>query len=627
MRAALTALAAALALLVPAAASGGPTQHFRPRGVIPHVGLPLAATQALSKRAAPASPSFLTFDANYQGLINQYFSDVAAASGSTSNVYSIATQYSDTGYTGAGSIQYQSTFGGSYVDKDPLPVSGCNDGVDSVCLTDQQIQTEIQTVLTAKGWHGSTTTMYFLMTPNGVGSCFDGTSTQCTTNYYCAYHSGFFDSNSEPVIYANEPYNATIFGCSDGNSPNGDDADATINTISHEHNEAITDPFGGGWWNQSSGNENGDNCAWDFGSPLGSVGGQPYNQVINGHDYWLQQEYSNYGSACFQSAAQESGGPPSPTQDLAYHGGQVMHTNTTYAIYWLPTAGNTALPVVTGATAVNQTLTSSAGSWNGSPTGYHYQWQRCSTTGSGCVNISGATAATYTATVDDGGGTLRSTVSAMNVNGSSAYVASAVSAVVVPLPAAASPPVVSGTAAVGKTLSTTNGAWNTTASFAYQWLRCASDGTGCVSIPGGTAATYVATIADAGHTLEAAVSATNTVGTVAAVSTHTGAVVARPAVIAHPQISGKPRVGKSLTAARGTWSGPPTGYQYQWLRCSGGNAKCVAIRNATRARYRLRKSDAGHRLRIRIGATDAAGTTQVISRPTRVVAAKKRTRH
>jgi hypothetical protein len=98
--------------------------------------------------------------------------------------------------------------------------------------------------MAAKGWHASATTMFLLMTPIGVGSCFGGLTGQCTTNTFCAYHSGFYNASNEPVLYANEPYDAKIpgGGCSDGTSPNGDDADAELNTISHEHIETITDP-------------------------------------------------------------------------------------------------------------------------------------------------------------------------------------------------------------------------------------------------------------------------------------------------------------------------------------------------------------------------------------------------
>ena len=94
------------------------------------------------------------------------------------------------------------------------------------------------------------------------------------------------------------PYADTVpSACDAGQHPNNDDADATINVTSHEHNETITDEQGSAWYDRS-GNENGDKCAWNFGSALGSTRTVEYNQVINGHDYYLQQEWSNHSSGC-----------------------------------------------------------------------------------------------------------------------------------------------------------------------------------------------------------------------------------------------------------------------------------------------------------------------------------------
>ena len=612
MRGILTTLAGAFVLLASASgASGKATLHLQPAGLIPR----LQPSRGYAVHAA------LGFDANYEALINRYFTDVAAASGSGSNVYSVATQYS--------SIQYQSTFGGSYIDHDPLPTSGCNDGVNPYCLTDRQLQDEIQNVLTVEGWHGGTSAMFFLMTPEGVGSCTDGSGSECSTNFFCAYHNSFLDASGEEVIYANEPYEGVLGGCSGDYAPfnpgagfgfpNDHDADTTINTISHEHNEAITDPFGNAWYaNDGQGDEIGDLCAYYYGPQAGTApNGQPYSQLINGHDYSLQEEYSNTDGGCVPSLGYS---PSSPTTfgsgPLAWHGGAVMHTNTTYAIYWLPDAGNTAPPAVTGTAAVNQTLTSSAGTWNGEPTSFSYQWQRCSGAGSSCVNIPGATASSYQLTSADGGKTVRATVSATNVNGTSPYAPSTTTAVVVPVPAVGVPPVVSGVAAVGGSFSTTNGAWNTTASFTYQWLRCAADGSGCAAIPAATANTYPVVSADAGHRLEVVVSATNAAGTTSAPSAATAVVVSLPQAERGPRISGKAKVGKLLTGHLGTWGGPPQTYTYASLRCSAHGGGCAPIKKATHPRYRVTKRDAGHRLRFRITAVNAAGSTTATSRAT-----------
>jgi hypothetical protein len=264
---------------------------------------------------------------------------------------------------------------------------------------------------------------------------------------------------------------------------------------------------------------------------------------------------------------------------------------------------------------VSHTLTSSVGSWNGAPSGYSFQWQRCSSGGTGCANIAGATSSTYTLTTADGGMSVRATVSATNVNGASPYAASA-DTVVLPVPAATAAPAVSGPAGVGKRLSTTDGTWNTSATFAYQWQRCAADGSGCGPIAGATAAGYALVGADAGHTLKAIVTATNVAGTASSTSAATRKVVAVPRSKSAPRISGKATVGRRLSAVHGKWTWTPAKFRYQWLRCSPSGGRCVAIKKATRATYRVAKKDAGHRLRLRVTATNAAGARSAKSRPT-----------
>ena len=531
-------------------------------------------------------PSGFSVSANYESLVNQYFADVAAASNHADNVYSAATQY----YDSAGPINYSSTFAGSYVDTTtPFPSpSNCDDGVDLVCLTDADLQTEIQHVLTVKGWHGSTTAVFFVMTPDGVGSCFDGSNSQCTTNVYCAYHSSFTDSNNEPVIYGNEPYDATIPGCDPGSSPNGDDADAAINTLSHEHNEAITDPFGDGWWNLDSGQENGDNCAWIFGNALGGTPNvDEYNQILNGHHYWLQEEWSNDGSVCVQS--------------------------------YLGIPVSFRAPTVSGVDGQGHLVSALPGVWSQSPTSFAYQWQRCATGGNGCANIPGATAAGYVLTASDVGHTVRVAVSARNAAGAASFVQSPATALVVAVPAPTTAPVLSGTAVVGRTLTTTAGAWNTQATFTYSWLRCNAAGSGCSAIAGATSTTYIATTGDRGSTLVSRVTASNAAGNATALSTHTVVVVAVPSATKAPHISGRARVGRRLSASRGSWSDSPTGYRYQWLRCNKHGGACAGIKGATHSTYKVAKRDARHRLRVRITAANAAGSGTATSQASKSV--------
>ena len=74
-------------------------------------------------------------------------------------------------------------------------------------------------------------------------------------------------------------------------------------------------------------------------------------------------------------------------------------------------------PTISGTDTEGDTLTATNGSWENSPTKYTYQWQDCNTSGSGCTNITGATAATYKLTATDAGHTLRVVVTATNEGG------------------------------------------------------------------------------------------------------------------------------------------------------------------------------------------------------------------
>jgi hypothetical protein len=79
---------------------------------------------------------------------------------------------------------------------------------------------------------------------------------------------------------------------------------------------------------------------------------------------------------------------------------------------------NTALPAISGTTTQGQTLTASNGTWSGSPSGFSYQWQDCNSAGASCVNVAGATAASYTLAAGDAEHTMRIVVTATGAGGS-----------------------------------------------------------------------------------------------------------------------------------------------------------------------------------------------------------------
>jgi hypothetical protein len=94
----------------------------------------------------------------------------------------------------------------------------------------------------------------------------------------------------------------------------------------------------------------------------------------------------------------------------------------------------------------------------------------------------------------------------------------------------------------------------------------------------------------------------------------------KPSNTSRPTVSGVPRAGQTLTAAPGTWSGAqPITYRYQWRRCGSGGGSCADISGARGETYGLTAADIGSTIRIRVRATNSAGSTSADSAPTAVV--------
>jgi hypothetical protein len=245
----------------------------------------------------------------YQALVERFLADVAADSRRPTNVYSLSGQYRDSG----GPAAYDSSYAGAVVATDPLPHNGCVEppltGPGwSVCLSDAQVETEIEHVIGIDLLPTSPRDIYFLVLPNRLGVCEDTGPDYCalggaTFGSFCGYHTSSADGS---ILYAVIPFNAVSGHCgSDNPRPNGSTADPALSTLSHEHNEIVTDPYRDAW-RDASGNEDGDLCVTTFGPDLGGSGAGAWNQVIHGGHYYLQSEWSNWDGRCATRTAADS---------------------------------------------------------------------------------------------------------------------------------------------------------------------------------------------------------------------------------------------------------------------------------------------------------------------------------
>ena len=99
---------------------------------------------------------------------------------------------------------------------------------------------------------------------------------------------------------------------------------------------------------------------------------------------------------------------------------------------------------------------------------------------------------------------------------------------------------------------------------------------------------------------------------------------ARPDNTVEPRISGSATVGSTLTATSGSWTNSPTSFSYQWVRCprSGGlptGADCAAIGGATTSSYVVSTADVNRRLRVRVTASNADGSSTAASNATALI--------
>lgn len=317
--------------------------------------------------------TFEPLPANYAEEVGTYLKDVAADSGKLTNVYSVDDLYGEPNASRPG--EYNSTFGGEFLDTKPYPARSatyCPTGeglppAGEPCIADAegdlQLGSEVARFVEEEHLPTGLEAIYFVLTPHEVNSCagFEEGVAACNSNSYCAYHSAV-SFKSKEIVYANMPYD-DVEGCQTPDQPHESPADDEIDTLSHENNEAITDPLGDAWLDYD-GNEIADKCTYPFFDPLSDfdpeeddygplIGGtrtaayetvevedvkyevlkepgNSYNESIDGGHFLLQREWSNAAGGCVQRAPAVNASfaiAQTSETELAFNGG----TSTTEA--------------------------------------------------------------------------------------------------------------------------------------------------------------------------------------------------------------------------------------------------------------------------------------------------------
>jgi hypothetical protein len=181
-------------------------------------------------------------------------------------------------------------------------------------------------------------------------------------------------------------------------------------------------------------------------------------------------------------------------------------------------------------------------------------------------------------------------------------------------PANKNRPRVTGSTRTTGRLTSDTGNWSGTTplAFAYQWLACDTDGSGCDPISGATSNALDLSAALAGRTIRVEVRASNSAGSATARSNETLPVGDPPANTSEPTFTGAPppRVDQQIDVTYpGGWTGiPAPTLAYRWRAdCITGSCDVVA----TGLSFTPGSTLEGQDLWFEVAATNAAGSNTI----------------
>ncbi|HEX8785145.1 MAG TPA: hypothetical protein VF793_03085 [Telluria sp.] len=169
-----------------------------------------------------------------------------------------------------------------------LAGSTSNTGTYGSQLSDANIASIVSDAITTGKLPADANGIYVVLTDHSTSE----TSGFCTQ--YCGWHNHTTISGMD-IKYAfvgnAETQCASACGATSPSPNNTPGADAAASVLSHEVEESTTDPDLNAWYSNYDGEENGDKCAWNFGTTSTASNGAKYNQTFGTMKYLIQQNW------------------------------------------------------------------------------------------------------------------------------------------------------------------------------------------------------------------------------------------------------------------------------------------------------------------------------------------------
>jgi hypothetical protein len=202
--------------------------------------------------------------------------------------FAINTSYNAGGYTVSGGVNW----GGEYTDT----------GSQGTTLSDAKVFTVVKNAINGGHLPYDANGVYFVFTSSNISE----SSGFCTQ--YCGWHTAGNNTTGARIRYSFVGNaNRCLSACAaQTTSPNGNaGVDGAISVITHELEEATTDPDLNAWYD-SQGAEDADKCAWTFGHHQFQVAnGSWANVTLGSRNFLIQRELQQItsGDLCKMSLA------------------------------------------------------------------------------------------------------------------------------------------------------------------------------------------------------------------------------------------------------------------------------------------------------------------------------------